>query len=160
LVRIPRTIYFYPCLPELGEVVEAFFADVFRREVPELLSPGADYDYSGLFRFEHFAAGRVGFADFESVSADSAGLRFCALKDQVKVFRFENRHLKIPASHSSFAIQHNIFCTCLDISCSLVHPGSRERSVFHCLVHIRCSRVFHKVGTCSRSCLSLTPPCP
>jgi len=34
-----------------------------------------------LSLFEHFAADRVGFADFESVSADSAGLRFCALKD-------------------------------------------------------------------------------
>jgi len=91
-------------LPELGEAIEAFFADVFRREVAELLSPGAGYDYSSLCGFKHFAADRVGFADFESVSADSAGLRFLALKDQVKVFRFENRHLKIPASHSSFAI--------------------------------------------------------
>jgi len=33
LVRIPRTIYFFPCLPELGEAVEAFFADVFQREI-------------------------------------------------------------------------------------------------------------------------------
>ena len=81
LVRVPRTIYLYPCLPELGEAVEAFFADVFRREIPELLSPGAGYDYSGLGGFEHFAADGVGFADFESVSADSAGLRFLALKN-------------------------------------------------------------------------------
>jgi len=104
LVRIPAAIYFYPGLAELGEAVEAFFADVFQREIPELLSPGAGYSYSGLCGFKHFAADGVGFADFESVSADSTGLRFLALKDQVKVFRFENRHLKIPASHSSSAI--------------------------------------------------------
>ena len=81
MVRVPRTIYLYPCLAELCEAVEAFFVDVFLREIPKLLSPGAGYDYSSLCGFEHFAAGRVGFADFESVSADSAGLRFCALKD-------------------------------------------------------------------------------
>jgi len=103
-VRVPAAVNIYPSLPELREVVEAFFADVFQREIPELLSPGAGYGYSSLCGFEHFAADGVGFAYFESVSADSAGLRFCALKDQVKVFRFENRHLKIPASHSSFAI--------------------------------------------------------
>jgi hypothetical protein len=68
-------------LSELGEAVEAFFMYVFRREVAELLSPGASYDYSGLGGFEHFAADGVGFADFESVSADLAGLRFLALKD-------------------------------------------------------------------------------
>jgi len=68
-------------LPELCEAVEAFFADVFRRELPELLSPGAGYDYSGLGGFEHFAADGVGFAYFEFVSACSAGLRFFALKD-------------------------------------------------------------------------------
>lgn len=104
MVRVPRTIYLYPCLAELGEAVEAFFADVSRREIPELLSPCAGYDYSGMCGFKHFAAYGVGFADFESVSADSAGLRFLALKDQVKVFAFENTHLKIPASRSSFAI--------------------------------------------------------
>jgi len=81
LVRIPRAIYFSPCLAELGEAVEAFFADVFRREVAELLSPGAGYDYSCLCGFKHFAADGVGFADFESVSACSAGLRFLALKN-------------------------------------------------------------------------------
>lgn len=42
----------------------------------ELLSPGAGYCYSCLGGFEHFAADCVSFADFESVSADSAGLRF------------------------------------------------------------------------------------
>jgi len=104
LVWVPAAVNICPCFAELCEAVEAFFADFFRREIPKLLSPGADYDYSGLSGFKHFAADGVGFADFESVSADSAGLRFCALKDQVKVFRFENRHLKIPASHSSFAI--------------------------------------------------------
>ena len=104
MIRIPRAVYFYPGLLELCEAVEAFFADVFRRDIAELLSPGAGYDYSCLCGFEHFAADGVGFADFESVSADSAGLRFLALKDQVKVFAFENRHLKIPASRSSFAI--------------------------------------------------------
>ena len=81
MVRVPAAINIYPCLAELGEAVEAFFVDVFRREIPKLLFPGAGYDYSGLGGFEHFAADGVGFADFEFVSADSAGLRFCALKD-------------------------------------------------------------------------------
>jgi len=68
-------------LAELCEAVEAFFVDVFRREIPELLSPGAGYGYSSLCGFEHFAADGVGFAYFESVLGDSAGLRFCALKN-------------------------------------------------------------------------------
>jgi hypothetical protein len=41
LIRIPAAVNIYPCLLELCEAVEAFFVDVFRREVPELLSPGA-----------------------------------------------------------------------------------------------------------------------
>ena len=33
MVRIPAAVNIYPGLPELGEAVEAFFADVFQLEI-------------------------------------------------------------------------------------------------------------------------------